>query len=87
MGKHKGWPDELVAEMTALRSAGVTYKEIAAKLGRSEASIQQKISKLKKQPKQIKTIEHGSAPSPSRPMVAFVGTPSEITNAIKELFS
>lgn len=95
MKKAKRWDDEATKELLELREAGYSYKEIGERLGRSAGAINQKLNEIqgrKKegQPKRKytkrKSVEH-VAITPTRPMVAFVGTHAEITSAIKELFS
>jgi IS30 family transposase len=95
--KAKTWSDEDLNKLKEMKREGFSIREIAEDLGRTKTAVAQRLTKINgdKGPKRKYTkrnLAHKglapSAPTPvARPMLALVGTHSEITNAIKELFS
>lgn len=85
-----------VESIYKLHAEGLTRSRIAKQLGISISNVAYRIDKLKAQGAKVAKVATAPAPPQSqaptipvlpRPMVAFVGTPVEVTNAIRELFS
>lgn len=89
--------EEQEETIRSMRADNRSFPEIAEKVGRSVKSCSMKwanmrtrdktkpvVRKLEKRQALVESNTHAPA---QRPMVAFIGTPSEITKSIRELFS
>lgn len=89
------YTDAEISKVREMRMAGKSWREVAAAIGRKEKAVYSKFFSLgETQPKKPQTFKKkitkkivASIPAPTRPMVAFIGTPQEITASIRELFS
>jgi hypothetical protein len=95
------YTDAEVKRVFDLRDQGKTWSEIATAVGRGEKALYSKFAKIRrdeqKNPVATKTtkrkyIRTAAVISPTgttqyRPMIALVGSPSEVTTTIRELFS
>ena len=93
----KPYTDKEILDIQEMRKAGKSWPFIAKAVDRNPKAIYAKFSKTvkaaqrkareplgrRRQPSEVK-VEVSPA---TRPMVAFIGSPSEITQSIRELFS
>lgn len=84
-----------IQKVKDLRKQGKSWNEVATEIGRHPKAVYAKFHAMKNtrgRPKKVAAVipaseVHHSPPPPQRPMVAFIGTPEEITKSIRELFS
>jgi IS30 family transposase len=81
--------DEKKAEIIALRSDKLTMAEITKKAGVSMNTVVRVLKQPKtRKPYTKKAVALVEAPvSATRPMVALIGTPAEIAQAVQGMFS
>jgi len=79
-----------------LREQGKPWKEIARLMGRNEKALYSKFAKVrraraetpvKRTYKKKEIVMSPTGITTYRPMIALVGSPSEVTTTIRELFS
>lgn len=91
--------DQKILEMRNQKPP-VPWPEVAKALGRSESGVQMRMTKIKRKKvkRYMKRSERFSDPMgiqealrpqnpPTRPMIALVGTPDEVTRSLASLFS
>jgi len=87
----KAWTNSDVTTLHQMKDAGSTNLDIANRLKRTEVSVGAKYNKLnrdaRKKPKTYRIPKTVVTPQSYRPMMALVGSPSEVTQTIRELFS
>lgn len=101
MGKIKPYTEAEIELIKQMRKEKKTWREISEKTGRNETGLYSKFYQLKKEKSAVKrkyilrkntpakveaVVAAVQAPS-TRPMIALVGTPHEVTTTIRELFS
>lgn len=95
--RKNAYTEKDIARVNELRAAGKSWAEVGNAIGRSPRALYLKFRKekiAKKQKRKYvlrKKVEAALAtPMPSqtnKPMIALVGSPSEVTATIRELFS
>jgi len=97
MAARMPYTDSDVKRVLELRDKGTPWKEIAEIVNRNEKALYSKFAKMRREErrqklpksktiaKQVKIQAH--IPEHTRPMIALVGSPSEVTATIRELFS
>lgn len=92
--KNKPYSEAELQTIRDMRADDKSIGEIAEKLGRDKAALNQKWIMMKKKKVDKPTAKHinkkispkSEAPA-HRPMIALIGTPDEVKTTIKELFS
>jgi DNA-binding transcriptional ArsR family regulator len=86
---------ELIEKMRKLKAEGKTYTEIGSIVGLEQSTVGYHMAKFKKKPKKVigkfKAAKYAkriieTAP-PQKPMVCLIGTPKEIAETMREVFS
>jgi hypothetical protein len=101
--KNAAYTEAEIAKMKSMNKAGVSWPDIAKELNRSPKSLYIKFRTLKAENKnpaavkikrrkrrlapELESVIAQAKPLPGRPMIALVGSASEVTETIRELFS
>ena len=93
------YSEKEVSNVLDMRKRGMIWKEIAKSVGRNEKALYSKFAKMRRGEQKNPIVEKRKYTksniakiSPTgvtqyRPMIALVGSPSEVTTTIRELFS
>lgn len=69
MHKNKKWTDDKCRQLVKMREDGIGWKDIASKLGVSEGSASQALTKFRAAQKKAPKVKKLSAPNPTSPVI------------------